>query len=302
MEGKELSPMLHGPKEYMRGQLIHEAMTRVPVNTRTLMEVERAMTTRKEDAESIIGEELAEELEEQAKLVGKSQALVIKAEDDMSDCAEGESEEDCRKRLLAGKVTEAEPGMELIPTKADAKKDEPDDEEEEENGEEGKKKKKKKEEMKSEVSDPVSDVMKELSEIKSLLSAKPESHPLDNVFAELKAQYDTQVASNASEEDFLHAMQEPFSALGEAIKSAVKPVESEPIVENPLTQTVTMLSQQVNLILTKLDGLTSQPSVPQSAPVIPPRRSIDSRLLKEKSQIVEKSTTPTLRSIINQTT
>jgi len=70
-------------KVYLRGQLIHLAMTRVPVNTRTLMEVDKSMATRKEDAATIIGEELAEELEEkQAKIVGKSEALVIKSDDE----------------------------------------------------------------------------------------------------------------------------------------------------------------------------------------------------------------------------
>jgi len=46
------------------------------------MEVERSMTTRKEDAASIIGDELADELEEEAALIGKSEALVIKSEEE----------------------------------------------------------------------------------------------------------------------------------------------------------------------------------------------------------------------------
>ena len=69
-------------KIFKKGQLVHLALTRVPANDRTSMEVEKSMTTRKEDAASIIGEELADELDEKAKLVGKSQALIIKAEDE----------------------------------------------------------------------------------------------------------------------------------------------------------------------------------------------------------------------------
>jgi hypothetical protein len=60
-------------------------MTRVPANKRTKMEVERSMTTKKEDATSIIGEELAEEIDVMAKMVGKSEALVVKTEDEETD-------------------------------------------------------------------------------------------------------------------------------------------------------------------------------------------------------------------------
>lgn len=71
-------------KFYLDGQLIHLAHTRVPVNKRTDiapdMEVERAMTTRKDDAASIVGDELAEELDKEAKVVGKSEALVEMSE------------------------------------------------------------------------------------------------------------------------------------------------------------------------------------------------------------------------------
>lgn len=70
-------------KYYLSGHLIHLAHTRVPVNKRTFMEVEKAMTTQLEDAASIVGEDLAEELEKKEKeLVGKSEALVIRSEDE----------------------------------------------------------------------------------------------------------------------------------------------------------------------------------------------------------------------------
>ena len=48
-------------KIFEKGQLVHLALTRVPANERTSMEVEKSMTTRKEDATSIIGEELADD-------------------------------------------------------------------------------------------------------------------------------------------------------------------------------------------------------------------------------------------------
>lgn len=70
-----------GGKVFLKGQLIHLAMTRVPVNKRTLMEVERSMTTRKEDAASIVGEALADQIDEKALAIGKSEAEVIRAEE-----------------------------------------------------------------------------------------------------------------------------------------------------------------------------------------------------------------------------
>ena len=65
-------------KIFLRGHLIHLALTREPVNKRTSMEV-RSMVTQKEDAASIVGEEEAEKLAEKAKDELKAD-LVIKAE------------------------------------------------------------------------------------------------------------------------------------------------------------------------------------------------------------------------------
>lgn len=68
-----------GGKIYMKGQLIHLALTRVPVNPRTQMVTEKSMDiqTKKDDAKSIIGE-LADELEEKSIA---SDVLVVRSED-----------------------------------------------------------------------------------------------------------------------------------------------------------------------------------------------------------------------------
>lgn len=74
-----------GSKVYLKGQLDHFAATRVPINPRTslaLQEKSDMGTTRKQDAATIIDEDLAEELESKSKLVGKSETeipLVTKA-------------------------------------------------------------------------------------------------------------------------------------------------------------------------------------------------------------------------------
>jgi cation transport regulator len=67
-------------KEYLDGHLIHEALTRVPVNQRTSMEVEMAIT-RKDDAESIVGE-LAEEIDKE-EINFRSDVLVTMSESDL---------------------------------------------------------------------------------------------------------------------------------------------------------------------------------------------------------------------------
>lgn len=64
-------------KIYKAGQLDHFAATRVPMNPRTNLKLEeksmaKAKITRREDAESIIGPDLAEEMERRARMVGKA--------------------------------------------------------------------------------------------------------------------------------------------------------------------------------------------------------------------------------------
>jgi transcriptional regulator with XRE-family HTH domain/cation transport regulator ChaB len=85
-------------KVYKAGQLDHFAATRVPMNPRTSLELEEksmaTKITRREDAESIIGSDLAEEMERRARMVGKSEteggdelhpAIVTKADADEAE-------------------------------------------------------------------------------------------------------------------------------------------------------------------------------------------------------------------------
>lgn len=80
---------LHGVKDkiYLKGYLVHLALTRVPVNQRTEMVLEEkadmAKKTRKEDAASIIPPDMAEELDTLAKTsVHRSDVLVEMSDDD----------------------------------------------------------------------------------------------------------------------------------------------------------------------------------------------------------------------------
>jgi hypothetical protein len=94
-----------GGKVYLKGQLDHFAATRVPINPRTslaLQEKSEMGITRKQDAATIINEDLAEEMEEKSRLVGKSEAespaIVVKAkkppvEEEAAEKGEEETEE-----------------------------------------------------------------------------------------------------------------------------------------------------------------------------------------------------------------
>jgi hypothetical protein len=81
-----------GDKKYLDGYLVHFALTRVPINQRAKVEVEKSMAriTRKQDAASIIDPALAEELEKKAMLVGKADVLVefSDTEEDVLDVSE----------------------------------------------------------------------------------------------------------------------------------------------------------------------------------------------------------------------
>lgn len=83
-----------GDKIYKKGHLVHLALTRVPANPRTDVEVERSMTTKLEDAKSIVeDEEILKglELKSQAEDV-----LVIKSED---ECDEDEMKDGKKKKM-----------------------------------------------------------------------------------------------------------------------------------------------------------------------------------------------------------
>lgn len=84
-------------KVYIDGQLVHLAVTRIPCNERTEFGLdleEKSMTTRKQDAATIIGDELAEEIEQEHKMVGKTEdSLVIKKKKEESEDEDKEESE-----------------------------------------------------------------------------------------------------------------------------------------------------------------------------------------------------------------
>jgi len=102
-----------GNKIYKSGHLIHLAATRVPAYADTSLEIEleeRSMKTKKQDAESIIGEDLAEELDQ------KSTSFVNRSESGLSlvvrmDEGEDEEDEEMDKKKKKGDKEEDEEEM-----------------------------------------------------------------------------------------------------------------------------------------------------------------------------------------------
>ena len=268
---KEFLEDEYGGKEFLRGHLIHLALTRVPVNTRTSMEVERSMTKQKEDAASIVTDELAEELEEEAKMVGKSEALVVKAEEEIVE--EGKAK------------------------KEDMEDEEGDDEEND------KKKKDKKNEKKSDFETQMLGI---LEEIKADVTPKEvEIHPLDSAIIELKSVYDVAVEMDDSQAA-LQTVQEPFEVLVRAIQENLvreEPEEAlvEPTVESSIAQMLSDFKNEIGqeLGLLRAEVAASKSSAPeQVVDQAPPRRSIRPELVLQPTE--QKSTTPNLKVIVDK--
>jgi hypothetical protein len=290
-------------KVFLKGHLIHEALTRVPVNTRTSMEVDKSMAdkvlTRKDDAASIVGDELADELEEQAEVVGKSEALVIRSdeteelvEEAKTEEAPGKAEEDCKDPktgevdpdCMAKKRGETPSTKEQHPKK------------------------------KSDVVDNTELIRSIVQEV--LAESKPEitpetvpSHPLDTYFSEFKNRFDEIINSDVAEDAKLQMVQEPFNALGtgvvSVVKSSIKPKEISPEVRAQ-SDLVAALSQVMQPLNQKLDLLFTQLSTPQvDKPIlaVPQRRSIPPATVIQQmqQQPIKKSETPHLRDIIDKT-
>lgn len=311
-----------GKKKYLKGQLIHLALTREPANPRTditeQMEVIKSMTTQKSDAESIIGEELAEKIEEEAKkFVGKSMAFVVKTDADGELDATDQVDED---EAPVEEVPEA-PVEEKAMAKGD-KKGKKEDMDEEDMDEEDETKKACKKEKKSLTEDGVLEkTLEVLTKMEAALNKPvPEPapvHPLDESITKIKEIFDT-VSSNKSlsKDEKLGAMQESFDGLGQVLKAsfgeevpevvgtstvAVQPSLDVETLKTAFQEAMQPLAESVKLLLQYSSAPNSdQISRQDKTPV---RRSLvgtpfTGELTKAPS--VTGSVTPKLREIVNR--
>ncbi len=82
-----------GDKIYVKGYLVHLALTRVPVNKRTEMVLEeksmsKKKITRKDDAASIVGEDLAEKIDVEQKATSQKSDVLIEMSETEEETAE----------------------------------------------------------------------------------------------------------------------------------------------------------------------------------------------------------------------
>lgn len=259
---------------YLKGHLLHLALTRVPVNRRTdiepeNVEVDKAMTTRKEDAASIIGEELAEELDHEASLVGKSEAIIERSEEPVeAQAEEGKPEEEPVAEVADLAVVAEEQKSEADPVltalqqlsaqiselvelakKKPMKKDEEDEAEEDEAC--GKKKK---------------------------------SHVLDPVFESLRSEFDRVKDLQLSDGEKLNQLQEPYAQIAIALRSELtqpEPASEEAPQTDPRLDEILSGIQRLNDRLTLLETTNKSAAVAQQPLSSPPqRRSIAPQVQK----------------------
>lgn len=262
-----------GDRTFARGHLLHLALTRIPVNTRTdiLPIVEDSMTTRKEDAESIVGEELAEELEHEAKLVGKSEAVVERTDGDEELVEVEVSEPEVEEVSVEGENIET-PEEEVAELEV--------------------------------ASLPVEDVAPEETEIQALsrevreligIIKPPEKEPhlFDTVFGELRAQYDEVMEMDLSPDEKLQLLQDPFTELGNVLRSGVsatpvqetKEVVPDVVTKAELEASLNPLIEQVSLLVAQLEGGASANTIRTATSQ---RRSVSPLALKRAAPIEEK--------------
>jgi cation transport regulator len=279
-----------GKKRYLKGQLIHLALTREPANPRTditdQMEVIKSMTTQKSDAASIVGDELAEKIEEESKkLVGKSLAFVTKAEEpDLSEQVDEEPEKVEDAPVVETDKSIDEPVSEIVP------------------------------EVIPEVP-VVEDKFDVLSAKLDKFLAKSEEvpHPLDEAISRLKAAFDTVSVDKSLDKDKkLMVMQESFEGLGQVLRTSFgeetqpeagtsTPNSTEVNVETLKTafqEAIQPLAESVKLLLQYSSTPTVEQVSRQDKP--PVRRSIVMPAFTGEVTPEAKGPTPKLREIVNR--
>jgi chromosome segregation ATPase len=253
-----------GNKVYTKGQLVHLALTRVPVNPRTDMEVAKAMTieTKKQDAESIIGE-LSDTLEEKSMT---ADVLVTKSEE-VAEVVEEKSE----VPVAAPVVEEAQVVEQSIPEPVEKAKVASDKKDEELTYDEADEEKR--EQRRNRPAGERSLLQKSFDSIESkVMEMKSQGVPAETALREIQPMY---------------------NALGEQIKKSLQP---EPTIEETkseiseltnivksLAETVSTLQQTMSTEIATLKAQTqSNASVRQLANGIPMPRSLSGANLPEQ--------------------
>lgn len=283
-----------GQKIYVNGYLVHLALTRVPVNTRTEMVLEeksmatKVKKTRKEDAASIVGKDLAEELDVK-NTVSRSDVLVEMSDaEDKSDDLEDKLEEVVEPVVETPVVKESEAVTvnPVIYESVDARSFE-------------------------------QKVLAEIESLKSMISQPPatvelsviEDHPLQPAIDALLENIDNSAQLNANINEKLEQINPALQQFGTAISDFVsKSVSNEPapapnenvaeILKNliqPLTASVNAVAERIGI----LESKSNATSVNAHSRVPMPRTLVVPPNLVQKSE--EPKVKPgSLRDVVNK--
>lgn len=255
-------------KIYKRGHLVHLALTRVPVNERTPVWLEeRSMTTIKDDALAVLGEdeeELVDKIDTLARgksEVLRSEAVVIKSDEDETEAdlvEESEATPEIKalvESCVAEQLGEVKQGLDAIRAALES----------ESVAEEG-------EPMTEEV-----EVIEEKAEVE-VIETPVEETPLDAALSQLKAIVIEASSVEGSVEDRFSAIQPAFNQLADIVKSTVKGekvVEAEAIgtaVAEAIRSELAPLAEAVQLLAQK----SSVPAPKAETPLIPGPRGYSS--------------------------
>lgn len=265
---------------YLQGLLIHLALTRVPVNTRTDIigeEVSKSMskiTTRKEDAASIVGDELASELEAESNLVGKSEVdtesmVVVKSDEETTEEIAEVAEAVVAETPSVGDAPTLESVVSAIAElRAEIEKA-------------------KKPVEDKPVEAPVED---DADETNQAMKDHKKKHPaMAKSIVDFVSQFNAIVDSGLQGEALLMQLNEPYTVLGESVKSYVaglsqgSPASPETKsgltaddVRKAMSEVIAPLLSDVALLKTQVGAFEQAKLVQQSAagPVQPPHRAL----------------------------
>ena len=310
---------------YLSGHLIHCAFTRVPVNPRTeIVDLEeRSMEeikTKRDDAASIVGDDVAEELEQNEKMIGRSDTLVVKSEEE----PEVEDSEDVTEEVekSEGKSVDVEEKAQYGPTSITDMIGEREATKELNRisdlfymfsevvynifrSEDVEDKKAKIENATKEF--------KDMLQAKSLLAKEGQDSILEKAWKVFSDTYE-ELPEEAAEEEKLRSIQPAFESLGEAIVQSVSEAEVDESVEleegemdlkalsvvlkNALMDANKPLLEKLSLLETVMvESQKKSSSVPQ-------RRSLPANLVKQaviiEPEQKEKKVLSSLSKLVNR--
>lgn len=264
-------------KVYLKGQLDHFAATRVPMHPNTEIGLEeKSMATRKEDAESIVGEELADKLEAAVNPKTEDKALVSKSEDDqLAEKAFTMDDAIAMKqaRKLEDKVwtlfdmfmmvveniqfmaeSEDKPDL-LVQATTDFGN------------------------MVADLRNNMPDVMAMMSTVQKSEVIMSDTQPTQeqqattDVYATLKATVEQALANpQLSREQKFETIQPALTAVAETIKANVEqvtPVDTAQLVAEQVAKSMQPITEQLSLITAQLKGQAGQPVQKSFSPVQP---------------------------------